>query len=102
MEDFENDSIEFINEIYVVVLAPSKNTGKCQMDNFRGESTLTSWLKSACLFYCYNKYQRKVKMPIVGQLPNPNDEKYDEDREELLKNAPSSNGEAYSLPGMME
>lgn len=24
------------------------------------------------------------------------------DREELLKNAPSSNGEAYSLPGMME
>ena len=24
------------------------------------------------------------------------------DREELLKNAPSSNGEAYSLPSMME
>lgn len=69
--------IEFINEIYVVVLAPSKRTGKCQMDNFRGESTLTSWLKSTCLFYCFNKYQRKTKMPIVGQLPNPNDEKYD-------------------------
>lgn len=69
--------IEFISEVYVILLSPSKTTGKCQMDNFRGESTLASWLKSACLFYCYNKYQCKTKMPIVGQLPNPNDEKYD-------------------------
>lgn len=69
--------LEFINEIYVVVLSPSKSTGKCQMDNFRGESTLASWIKSACLFYCYHKYQRKVKMPVIGQLPDPNDEKYD-------------------------
>ena len=70
--------VEFINEIYVVVLAPSKQTGKCQMDNFRGESTLASWLKSACLFYCYNKYERKEKMPMVDKLPNPNDEKFDD------------------------
>lgn len=69
--------LEFIHEIYVVVLAPSKQTGKCQMDNFRGESTLASWLKSACLFYCYNKYERKEKMPMVDKLPNPNDEKFD-------------------------
>lgn len=46
---------EFISEIYIVVLAPSKTTGKCQMENFKGESTLTSWIKSACLFYCYSK-----------------------------------------------
>ncbi len=70
--------IEFISEIYLVVLTPSKHTGKCQMDNFRGESTLTSWLKSACLFYCYSKYHRKEKIPLVEQLPNPNDEKYDD------------------------
>ena len=70
--------VEFIHEIYVVVLAPSKQTGKCQMDNFRGESTLASWLKSACLFYCYNKYERKEKMPMVDKLPNPNDEKFDD------------------------
>ena len=70
--------VEFINEIYVVVLAPSKQTGKCQMDNFRGESTLASWLKSACLFYCYNKYERKEKLPMVDKLPNPNDEKFDD------------------------
>ena len=33
---------EFIDEIYVLALAPSKTTGKCQLENFRGESTLTS------------------------------------------------------------
>lgn len=69
--------LEFINEIYVVVLAPSNQTGKCQMDNFRGDSTLTSWLKSACLFYCYNKYRRKVRMPLLEELPDPNNEKFD-------------------------
>lgn len=69
--------LEFVNEIYLIVLSPSKTTGKCQMENFRGESSLPSWLKSACLFYCYAKYERKGKMPIVDKLPNPNDEKFD-------------------------
>lgn len=58
---------EFMDEIYVVVLAPSKNTGKCQMENYRGESTLASWLKSVCLYYCYNKF--KLKPPIFEPLP---------------------------------
>lgn len=59
---------EFIDEIYIVVLAPSKTTGKCQMENFRGESTLTSWLKTACLYYCYKKYEAKGRMPIYEPL----------------------------------
>ena len=54
---------EFVDEIYVLALAPSKTTGKCQLENFRGESTLTSWLKTACLYYCYNKYELKERMP---------------------------------------
>ncbi len=58
--------LEFINEIYVVVLTPSKDTGKCQMENFRGESTLTSWLKTACLFYCYKRYERKNRLAIMS------------------------------------
>lgn len=66
--------IEFINEIYIVVLSPSAQTGKCQMENFRGESTLASWLKSACIFYCYNKYKRKERMPMIEQLTNNCDE----------------------------
>lgn len=51
-----NNCKEFIDEIYIVVLAPNKKTGKCQMENYRGESTLTSWLKTVCLFYCYKRF----------------------------------------------
>lgn len=63
---------EFIDEIYIVVLAPSKVTGKCQMENFRGESTLTSWLKTACLFYCYKLFETKEKMPKHEQISHSN------------------------------
>lgn len=59
---------EFIDEMYIIVLAPSKLTGKCQMENFRGESTLTSWLKTACLFYCYKQFEIKGKMPRKERL----------------------------------
>ena len=69
---------EFIDEIYVLALAPSKTTGKCQLENFRGESTLTSWLKTACLYYCYNKYELKERMPIYEPIVSGNDEKNDE------------------------
>ena len=69
---------EFIDEIYIVVLAPSKITGKCQMENFKGESSLMSWVKAACLYYCYNKYKRKQRIPLVESLPNPNEKKYDD------------------------
>ena len=63
--------LDFIHEMYIVVLAPSRKTGKCQMENFRGESTLTSWLKTACLFYCYNRFKRKEQMPTIEKLPIP-------------------------------
>ena len=70
---------EFMDEIYIVVLAPSKTTGKCQMENFRGESTLASWLKTACLYYCYNKYELKQRMPIYEPLPHPTEKDEDDD-----------------------
>ncbi len=59
---------EFIDEIYLLVLQPSKATGKCQIENFKGESTLASWFKSVCLFYCYNKYNLKKRMPEYERL----------------------------------
>lgn len=80
---------EFIDEIYLVVLAPSRITGKCQMENFKGESSLMSWIKSACLFYCYNKYKRKQRIPMVELLPNPN-EGINEDRDRLIDFGASS------------
>lgn len=61
---------EFIDEVYIVALTPSKITGKCQLENYRGESTLASWLKTVCLFYCYNKYELKRRMPIYEPLRN--------------------------------
>lgn len=64
---------EFIDEIYIVVLAPSKTTGKCQMENFRGESTLASWIKTSCLYYCYAKYKLKEREPHYEPLPHPTD-----------------------------
>lgn len=61
---------EFIDEIYILVLAPSRTTGKCQMENFKGESTLTSWLKTVCLFYCYKQFDIKGKIPKHEQIPH--------------------------------
>lgn len=64
------DYKEFIDEIYIVVLTPSKATGRCQMENYRGESSLACWIKTACLFYCYKKYEQKQRMPICEPLPH--------------------------------
>lgn len=68
-----------MDEIYIVVLAPSKVTGKCQMDNYRGESSLTSWLKSVCLYYCYNKFELKKRIPVYEPLPHNAEKDEDDD-----------------------
>lgn len=89
---------EFMDEIYITVLAPSKTTGKCQMENFRGESTLTSWLKTVCLYYCYNKYELKQRMPVYEPLPHADEKDNDEDaisdrsKDESLSNTIDFNG----------
>lgn len=73
------DYKEFIDEIYIAVLTPSKATGKCQMENFRGESTLASWIKTACLFYCYKKYELKQRMPVCEPIPHTTEKEDGED-----------------------
>ena len=80
-DNYYTDSInckEFIDEIYIVVLAPSKISGKCQMENFRGESTLASWIKTACLYYCYKKYELKSRMPVYEPLLYTNNSEKDD------------------------
>lgn len=54
--------LELINDIYVHILTPDKQTGQCKLEKFRYESTLFTWLKTVCLFYCYKKYKRKQKL----------------------------------------
>ena len=58
---------EFMDEIYILVIAPGKS-GKCQLENFRGESTLTRWLKTVCIYYCCHKYELKKRMPLYEPL----------------------------------
>lgn len=51
---------EFITEIYVLLLTPGKETGRCQLQNYRGESTLATWMKTACLFHCYHRFKKRM------------------------------------------
>lgn len=81
------DSVrEFIDEIYVLVLAPSLTTGRCQMENYKGESSLASWLKAVCLHYCYHKFERQRRIPVVEPLPYE-DEKNSDATDRLLAQA---------------
>lgn len=66
--------IEFIDEIYLLVMTPGKETGRCQLENYKGESSLTTWLKTACLFYCYHRYERKKRIPTVEIVITDNDD----------------------------
>ena len=54
--------IEFINEIYIHLLSPNKKTGICKLEQFKFQSTLFTWLKTVCLFYCYKRYKRKINI----------------------------------------
>lgn len=71
---------DFIDEMYLVVLSPSKTTGKCQMENFKGESTLSKWLKTACLFYCYAKFEKKLPTVDIVRFNGEDADSDDNDR----------------------
>lgn len=58
--------IEFINEIYILLLKPNADTGCCKLHSFRYGSTLTTWLKTVAVYYCYERYRRKKKIPFEG------------------------------------
>lgn len=70
--------LEFINEIYLLIMTPSKKTGHCQLENFRGESSLKTWLKVTALYYCYAQYEREERMPKVERLTDQDAEKTDD------------------------
>lgn len=67
---------EFIDEIYLLIMTPSRKTGRCRLMSYRGESTLTQWLKVVCKFYCYSKFELKNKKPVtepISKINNPSD-----------------------------
>lgn len=57
------DCIEFISDIYLHIMMPNPDTGRCKLQDFSFRSTLFTWLKTVCLFYCYKKFERKEKLP---------------------------------------
>lgn len=48
--------LELMNQVYMLILYPSIKTGKCQLENYRGESTLRSWIKTVALYHCFGVY----------------------------------------------
>lgn len=59
--------IEFINEIYIHLLTPNKATGVCRLQTFMFGSSLTTWLKTVAVYYCYEHYRRKQIITFVEE-----------------------------------
>ena len=58
--DCEN-CIEFINEIYLYIMLPSKKTGKNKISTFGFRCTLTMWMKVVTENYCRQLFKRKAE-----------------------------------------
>lgn len=70
--------LEFINEIYVHIMSSNNNTGVCKLQTFQYGSTLTTWLKTVAVYYCYEHYRRKQKISFVEDKNDTNS--YQSDR----------------------
>lgn len=53
---------EFIDEIYTIIMTPGVKTGYSPLQNFRGESTLKTWLRNVGLSYCYARFKKKLNI----------------------------------------
>lgn len=60
---------EFIDEVYTIVMTPGVKTGYCPLQNYRGESSLKTWLRNASLSYCYARFRKKIN---TVAFPNNN------------------------------
>lgn len=65
--DCEN-CIEFINEIYTLIMIPGKKSGKIPLANFSHKCTLTFWLKRVAINHCIRKYKRKPRFTVTSDL----------------------------------
>lgn len=70
--------VEFINEIYVHIMSSNKSTGLCKLQTFQYGSTLTTWIKTVAVYYCYEHYRRKQKISIIEEKTETNS--YQSDR----------------------
>lgn len=92
-----HDIHEFIDEIYLLIMTPSKETGRCQLENYRGESTLATWVKTVSLFYCYHKYEHKRRIPVIEFAVSGNDDDDGDLGDRLLDNSYSTTMDLSSI-----
>lgn len=59
--DCENP-LEFINQIYLYVMTPRKNTGVSPLQTFSFRCTLTMWLKVITENYCKHLFKQKINV----------------------------------------
>ena len=59
-----DNCIEFINEMYIYMMSPQRTTGRSKLESFRFESTLYTWIKAVCLYYCYARFEEKNRLVI--------------------------------------
>lgn len=74
--------LEFINEIYIHLLIPNKETAVCKLQTFQFGSTFMTWLKTVAVYYCYEHYRRKKKISFIeGKIET---DSYQSDRFDLF------------------
>ena len=52
--------VEFINQIYLLIMTPRKSTGDSPLNKFGFRCTLTMWLKIIAENYCKQLFRTKV------------------------------------------
>ena len=54
-----DNCLEFINEIYLYLMLPSRLTGQSYMQRFSFRCSLTNWLKIVAESYCHQLFRKK-------------------------------------------
>lgn len=67
-----DNCIEFINEMYIYMMSPQRTTGRSKLESFRFESTLYTWIKAVCLYYCYACFEEKNRL-VIDKNDQPSD-----------------------------
>lgn len=67
-----DNCLEFINEMYIYIMSPQLSTGISKLENFRFESTLYTWIKAVCLYYCYARFEEKNRL-VIDKNDEPTD-----------------------------
>jgi len=55
-----NSCVEFINEIYILIMTPNKDTKTSKLEGFGFRCTLTMWLKIVSENYCHHLFAKKI------------------------------------------